>query len=109
MTILNSYSYVDEYVGLIIMCSLLGGLVGCLIVCLFDLISDHIYVSITNIILISLLFAVLGGSIFGICGGPSTRYEVILDDSYSANEFLNKYTIVDQRGDIYVVEEKSVK
>lgn len=109
MTVLNSYSCVDEFVGLIIMCFLLGGLVGCLIGCLIDLLSDSVDLSLMDIVLITLLFAILGGSIYGICDNPSTRYEVVLDDSYSANEFLNQYTIIDQRGDIYVVEEKSAK
>ena len=34
-----------------------------------------------------------------------TKYEVILDDSVSMNEFLNRYEILDQRGQIYVVKE----
>mgnify|MGYP003557513391 CR=1 FL=1 len=35
-----------------------------------------------------------------------TSYEVILEDSVSINEFLDRYKILDQRGQIYVVKEK---
>ncbi|MBR5503373.1 MAG: hypothetical protein IKV87_02855 [Methanobrevibacter sp.] len=34
-----------------------------------------------------------------------TSYEVILEDSVSINEFLNRYEILDQRGQIYVIKE----
>ena len=34
-----------------------------------------------------------------------TKYEVILDDSVSMNEFMNTYEILEQRGQIYVVKE----
>lgn len=34
-----------------------------------------------------------------------TSYEVILEDSVSMNEFLDKYEILDQRGQIYTVKE----
>ena len=34
-----------------------------------------------------------------------TSYEVILEDSVSMNEFLDRYEILDQRGQIYTVKE----
>ena len=34
-----------------------------------------------------------------------TKYEVILDDSVSMNEFMNAYEVLEQRGQIYVVKE----
>jgi Zn-dependent membrane protease YugP len=34
-----------------------------------------------------------------------TKYEVILDDSVSMNEFMNAYEMLEQRGQIYVVKE----
>ena len=34
-----------------------------------------------------------------------TKYEVILDDSVSMNEFMNSYEVLEQRGQIYVVKE----
>ena len=37
-----------------------------------------------------------------------TKYEVILDDSVSMNEFMNTYEILEQRGQIYVIKEIEV-
>lgn len=34
------------------------------------------------------------------------KYEVILDDNYSAKELMNNYEILETRGDIYVIKEK---
>ena len=36
-----------------------------------------------------------------------TRYEVSFDDDYTVSELIENYEIVDQRGDILIVEEKS--
>ena len=35
-----------------------------------------------------------------------TKYEVILDDSVSMNEFMEKYKVLEQRDKIYVIKEK---
>lgn len=37
------------------------------------------------------------------------RYEVLLDDSYSVEELSKKYDMVEQRGKIYVLEDKNVR
>ena len=36
-----------------------------------------------------------------------TRYEVLIDNSIGARDFLDNYEIIDQRGEIYIVTEKS--
>lgn len=36
----------------------------------------------------------------------TTQYEIIVDDSVSLVEFYEKYEIIEQRGKIFVVEEK---
>lgn len=38
-----------------------------------------------------------------------TKYEVVLDDSVSMNEFMNTYEVLEQRGQIYVVKEIEVE
>lgn len=50
----------------------------------------------------------LFGTIFSYPAVTETtmQYEVILDDSVSMNEFCEHYNVVEQRGDIFVVEEK---
>lgn len=36
-----------------------------------------------------------------------TRYEVSFDEDYPVSELIENYEIIDQRGDILIVEEKS--
>lgn len=38
-----------------------------------------------------------------------TKYEVILDDSVSMNDFMSTYEVLEQRGQIYVVKEIEVE
>lgn len=73
---------------------------------------------ILGLILGALFGLVLGifiGAIFGsIFAEPpmietTTQYEVTLDDSVSMNEFTEHYKIIEQRGKIFVVEEKTNK
>lgn len=47
-------------------------------------------------------FYVIGGQLKEI-----TRYEVTISDDVSFNEFMEQYTILKQRGDIYTVEDKN--
>ena len=37
------------------------------------------------------------------------RYEVILDDSVSAKEIYEKYKVIEQRGEIWVIEDKEIE
>ena len=69
--------------------------------------TDHI---ILGTICILLAFGI---GIVGSLGGTysetdinHTEYKVIIDDSVSMNEFLDKYEILDQEGKIYTVKEK---
>ena len=62
----------------------------------------------------------LGGALLGImfaetafpaklCSRVVTYYEVMIDDDVSLNDFNEKYEVVEQRGKIYVVQEKETK
>jgi hypothetical protein len=61
-----------------------------------------------------LVVFIAGGALFGILigcitGGPieyETQYKVVIDDSVSMNDFIEKYEIIDQEGKIYTVREK---
>ena len=109
MTILNSYKAWPEFIFCTILFMLIGACVGMLIVCVVALIRDSFTEDITNFLIFSaILGCIIGGCIGSNCilNGPETRYEIILDDDYSANEFLSKYEIIEQRGQIYLVEEK---
>ena len=48
------------------------------------------------------------GSVFSYPPETKTtmRYEVTIDDSVSLTEFYEHYTVIEQRGEIFVVEEK---
>lgn len=68
-------------------CTIIGGLVG---------------------LVFGIFVMVAFGSAFSYPPETETtmQYEVILDDSVSMNEFCEHYNVVEQRGDIFVVEEK---
>ena len=59
-------------------------------------------------IVLSIFIGPMSGLIFSYSPETETtyRYEVTIDDSVSMNEFYDKYTVVEQRGDIVVIEEK---
>jgi hypothetical protein len=65
-------------------------------------------------VIIFFMVFIVGGMFFGTfvgcnSGEPTeyeTRYKVVIDDSVSMNEFLEKYEIIDQDGKIYTVREK---
>jgi hypothetical protein len=65
-------------------------------------------------VIIFLVVFIAGGALFGtLVGGTTgepieyeTQYKVIIDDSVSINEFIEKYEIIDQDGKIYIVREK---
>ena len=61
---------------------------------------------------ICLALSLVSGIVGGLGGTYSTtdinhiEYKVIIDDSVSMNEFLDKYEILDQEGKIYIVKER---
>ena len=62
-------------------------------------------------ILVFILMVVL--TIFGFSNGKpvykeETRYEVLIDNTIGAKDLLDNYQILDQRGEIYIVCEKSL-
>lgn len=62
--------------------------------------------------LVGMLIGVVSGLLFGgILAGPPTlettvRYEVLVDNSISVNEFYETYNVIEVRGQIFVVEKK---
>lgn len=57
---------------------------------------------------------IIGGVLFGTIVGANTgepteyktQYKVIIDDSVSMNDFVDKYEIINQDGKIYTVRER---
>lgn len=61
----------------------------------------------------TVIFPFVGLLIFVICGilditikTGEYRYECIIDDSVSYNEVVENYNIIEQRGDIWILEDK---
>lgn len=53
---------------------------------------------------LAILFAIF--AIGNLASPPRTRYEVTFDKNYPVSELIENYEIIDQRGDILIVEEK---
>lgn len=117
VTILNEFEVVtqagggfnDSVAGIailstVVMCAIIGGLLGHE--------DDFTAVGAAMGALVGILFGLLigaiSGSVFAYPAETKTKtcYEVTVDDSVSMNEFYTKYNIVEQRGDIFVVEKK---
>lgn len=62
------------------------------------------------IIGVGILMGLLFGFIFGMwCETPTkyeTHYQVIIDDSVSMNDFLDKYEIINTEGKILIIRER---
>lgn len=112
MTILNEYT---EKVG----ASTAGQFAITLfafLACMFLLccISAFKEKDVENIVLALVLFMISAAIVivlsYSICNRVTfTTYEVTLSDDYPASELLEKYEIVEQRGEILVIRDKSIK
>ena len=60
----------------------------------------------TSSLMISLIVMVACGTFKHTVKTCEYRYECIIDDSVSYNEVVENYKIVEQRGDIWVLEDK---
>lgn len=61
-----------------------------------------VLVAISTILLFISLFIVI---IYEVPSGK-TKYEVILDENYSAENLYSNYKVIEQRGKIWVLEDK---
>ena len=111
MTILNQTEITVEN------CPVIGGLS---IFILFISISLLLAILCSGYLLVeyklSILFLILSivsavGAWYGTHYVPTGRYryEALMDETYSAEEFLSKYKMIDQHGKIYVLEDIDVR
>ena len=65
-------------------------------------------VGVTSLLLGLVIFLVGTGFIMDLNEYETGRYkyEVILDDDYPASDLYGKYNIIDQRGEIWVIEDR---
>ena len=111
ITVLNSYEVVSKttfswfsfWLGLIFGV-IMAGIVAAIIA---NELSDYL--------LAFGIFGVFLGGLFGFLSGSvvhpkpieyESNWEVTIDDGVSMNEFNNRYEIIEQRGEIYVIKEK---
>lgn len=61
--------------------------------------------------LMGILLSMLLGTILVLrfdykCNHPVTQYEVLISDEVNFSEFYQRYEIIEQRGEIYVIQER---
>ena len=104
--ILNNYEYLTNFGSILLMSILCVWFLAAAIVSLFILLKNKCNSWKGFVIL------VIGGALSIICGclipedKYETRYQVIIDDSVSMNEFQDKYEIIEMEGKIYTVRER---
>jgi len=112
MTILNEYIYhYRDYEFGLSWYSLIGlGLIVCAVLIFFLLLKiDDTSLENIGIFLCTVFFMV--GILIIFIRAPkiqTTRYEIILNDEITFNEFNDRYKLIEERGDILVVEEKEI-
>ena len=103
----DAFNYTAAFIALIItvlICAVAGFFIG-------RLDCEEVGGALMGV-LIGLVLSIFTGALFGIILGypPVTettmRYEVTIDDSVSLTEFYEHYNVIEQRGEIFVVEEK---
>ena len=110
ITILNEEVCNKSSTGLHILCALvfiIFVLIGmCIII---DSIRDRVYEQMFFLVLI---IPMCVWTFFATISTPErlndtyTKYEVTISDEVPMKEFTDKYSIIEQRGDIYVIKEK---
>ena len=74
--------------------------------------SDDWGLGVTVFLIVFIAGSALLGTLIGCTTGEPTEYEtqykVVIDDSVSMNDFIEKYEIIDQEGKIYTVREKEI-
>lgn len=111
IAVLNSYEVVTKTafswqgfwigVGIIAVVSLIGSLIAC----------DDLEDFLVMFGVFSVIFGSLVGLFFGFGVMPKSieykpEYEVTISNEVSMNDFYNRYDIIEQRGEIYVIREK---
>ena len=111
ITVLNTYEVVTKTAF-----SWQGFWIGASIVAVIALIAaimacDNLVEFFTIFGIAGVIFGTIFGFVFGISLMPKnieyvSEYEVTISDEVSMNDFYNRYEIIEQRGEIYVIREK---
>lgn len=99
ITVLNEYTVRDINIFVLVITAGIVG-IGALVLGIW---LDAEYLSL----LIALVGMVIIALPAGTLTGPTlTRYECLIDESVSMTEVYERYEIIEQRGDIWVLEDK---
>ena len=101
VTVLNNYE--DMIYGTVIL--LLVLCIVCFVIAVISFINEYIWCSIFFITMMMALFLI--GGVIGT--DKNDQLQVMVDDSVSFNEFMEKYDVVDQDGLIWTVKPKSTE
>lgn len=99
MKILNSIQASGKGLGFIFLILTIAALVYAIS---FFIDNNFIY----GFVAVLLCIAFLAVTVIQFQPPTRTQYEVSFDDNYTVSELIENYEIVDQRGDILIVEEK---
>ena len=102
VTVLNSYTTN----GMLFSILVFVGAVILFLLCIRDFVEGE---NACGALLLILSLIVSGIGVFFWCIPSRTCYEVTINDDVTLKEFQEHYKIVNQRGDIYVVEERDLK
>lgn len=100
MTILQTTTVAIPIPGLVL------GAITCFIVAFVIAISGTDSDVARWIVIISFIVGLILGVLSLVITEETTRYQVLLDDTYSASELYENYEIVEQEGITYWIEEK---
>ena len=111
ITILNTYEVVTKTafswpgfwigVSIVAVVALIGSIIS------YDNLEDFLVVFGVSTIICGVLIGLFFG--FAVMRKPIeyvSEYEVTISNEVSMNEFYNRYDVIEQRGDIYVIREK---
>ena len=106
----DTFNYTAAFIALIVTvltCAVVGFFIG-------RMECEEVGGTLTGV-LIGLVLSLFIGALFGTLfeyppvTETTMRYEVTIDDSVSLTEFYEHYNVIEQRGEIFVVEEKISK
>ena len=104
----NTFNFTAAFIALIVttlVCAVIGFFVG-------GLDYEGFEGALMGVCIGLILSIFIGALVGAACSYPpetktTMRYEVIIDDSVSLVEFYEHYNVIEQRGEIFVVEEKN--
>lgn len=115
VTILNTFTATQGFHSVLgIVFIVVGAIFGANLGSTFTEVGSGWKILLKNTLICASIFAVFIGCVFGIYTTINPyreipRYEVTISEDVNLQEFEQKYEIIEQRGKIYVIQEKEVE